>query len=67
LTAAAWIEAEVVAQHLAAAIRFRRLPSLGPRAAQTAAFEALHGWLAPSAAMLADGERVGGHSLLYTW
>jgi carboxypeptidase PM20D1 len=65
------IEAEAVAQHLAAAIRFSTISfSSDPAQIQTAAFEALHDWLAQSYPLLhrsLSQERVGGHSLLYTW
>jgi carboxypeptidase PM20D1 len=65
------IDAEQVAQHLAAAIRFPTISfSDDPAQFQTGAFDAFHVWLAqtyPRLHRTLVQERVGGHGLLYTW
>lgn len=65
------IDADAVAQRLSEAIRFPTIAySDDPAQLQSAAFEALHAWLAERYPLLHRTlavERVGAHGLLYTW
>jgi carboxypeptidase PM20D1 len=65
------VDAHRVATHLAEALRFRTIAaSDDPADTRTAAFEALHAWLAETYPLLhrtLARERVGAASLLYTW